>query len=189
MQDKRDKKNDAANEEDSFNKRLNDITLDKKESDEILAKYDREFAFRRLQGPVAKFAFILAVAWSLAQLYTAVMGVFPSTIQRAPHVGAALILIFLLYPASKKTVSDNIPWYDYVLSFLGFAVSAYHVIFYKELVWRAGVYNSMDMAIGIIAVLLVLEATRRLAGPVIVCLASFFLLYAYFGAYFPSFMA
>lgn len=189
MSDKHDNKNDVTNDIDNFSKKLSDITLDKKESDEVLAKFDREFAFRRLQGPVAKFVFILAVVWSLIQLYTAVMGVFPSTIQRAPHVGAALVLIFLLYPASKKTTGDNVPWYDYALSFLGFAVSAYHVIYYEELVWRAGVYNSIDMIIGIIAVLLVLEATRRLAGPVIVCLASFFLLYAYFGAYFPSFMA
>ena len=45
------------------------------------------------------------------------------------------------------------------------------------------------MYVGIIAILLVLEATRRLAGPVIVSLATFFLIYAYFGNYFPSFMA
>jgi TRAP transporter 4TM/12TM fusion protein len=183
MSDKHQENNNQVNDI------VNDVTLDKKESEEILAKYDREFAFRRLEGPVAKFVFIFAVIWSLMQLYTAAMGVFPSTIQRAPHVGAALVLIFLLYPARKKDTSNKIPWYDYIFAFLGFAVSAYHVIYYKELVWRAGVYNNMDMIVGIIAVLLILEATRRLAGPVIVCLASFFLLYAYFGMYFPSFMA
>ena len=75
--------------------------LDEGQAQEILAKYDREHAFRRLEGPVAKFVFIVAVIWSLAQLYTAAFGVFPSTLQRAPHVGAALVLIFLLYPAKK----------------------------------------------------------------------------------------
>ncbi|MGI6225730.1 MAG: TRAP transporter permease [Peptococcales bacterium] len=163
--------------------------LDQELSEKILAKYDREYAFRRLKGPIAKFIFIVAVIWSLVQLYTAARGVFPSTLQRAPHVGTALVLIFLLYPAKKGTVSNKIPWYDYLLSFLGFAVAAYHVIFYEELVWRAGVYTDIDMIIGIIAVLLVLEATRRLAGPVIVSLATFFLFYAYFGKYFPDFMA
>ncbi|NLW25701.1 MAG: TRAP transporter permease [Clostridia bacterium] len=163
--------------------------LDEGQAQEILAKYDREHAFRRLEGPVAKFVFIVAVIWSLAQLYTAAFGVFPSTLQRAPHVGAALVLIFLLYPAKKGSKSNRIPWYDYVLSFLGFAVAAYHVIYYEELVWRAGLYTTMDMIVGIIAVLLVIEATRRLAGPVMITLATFFLLYAYFGKYFPSFMA
>lgn len=165
-----------------------DEEIDKEKSQEILAKYDREYAFRRLEGPIAKFIFVLAVVWSLAQLYTAAFGVFPSTLQRAPHVGVALVLIFLLYPA-KRTNSNKIPWYDYLFSFLGFAVSFYHVYFYEDLVWRAGLYTDIDMYVGIIAILLVLEATRRLAGPVIVSLATFFLIYAYFGNYFPSFMA
>src|SRR5690554_2264713 len=163
--------------------------LDEQVSEEILAKFDREYAFRRLTGPVDKFIFIVAVIWSLMQLYTAAFGVFPSTLQRAHHVGVALVLIFLLYPAKKGIKSNKIPWYDYLFSFLGFAVSAYHVIFYEDLVWRAGLYTDIDMVVGIIAVLLVLEATRRLAGPVIVTLATFFLFYAYFGKYFPSFMA
>ncbi|MCR4442550.1 MAG: TRAP transporter permease [Peptococcaceae bacterium] len=163
--------------------------IDQETSAKILAKYDREFAYRRLKGPVATFCFILAVLWALAQLYTAAFGVFPSTLQRAPHVGAALMLIFLLYPAKRGSTSNKIPFYDYILALLGFAVSAYHVVFYEELVWRAGVYTQLDAAVGVIAVLLVLEATRRIAGPVIVTLAVFFLLYAYFGSYFPSFMA
>jgi len=165
--------------------------LDQKLSDEILAKYDREFAFRRLKGPVAKFCFILAVIWSLAQLYTAAFGVFPSTLQRAPHVGVALVLIFLLYPAKRSSgvPNDGIPWYDYCFTFLGFAASAYHLVFYEDLVWRAGLYTQIDMIVGIIAILLVIEATRRIAGPVIISLAVFFLFYAYFGKYFPSFMA
>jgi TRAP transporter 4TM/12TM fusion protein len=165
------------------------IKIDEKESEKILAKYDREFAFRRLEGPVAKFIFILAVVWSLAQLYTAAFGVFPSTLQRAPHVGTALVLIFILYPAKRGSKNNQVPWYDYMLAFLGFSVAAYHIAYYEELVWRAGVYNNVDMIIGIIAVLLIIEATRRMAGPVIISLATFFLLYAYFGRYFPSFMA
>ncbi|MEW6621588.1 MAG: TRAP transporter permease [Bacillota bacterium] len=163
--------------------------IDQEKSKKILAKYDREFSFRRLEGPVAKFCFILAVVWSIAQLYTAYFGTFPSTLQRAPHVGAALVLIYLLYPAKRGSKGSKIPWYDYLLAFLGFAVSFYHVIYYKDLVWRAGLYTDLDMIVSIIAVLLIIEATRRLAGPVLVTLAIFFLIYAYFGNYFPSFMA
>lgn len=169
---------------------LNNVAkLDEKESEKILAKYDREYSFRRLEGWVNKFIFIAAVIWSLVQLYTAAFGVFPSTLQRAPHVGVALVLIYLLYPPNKKNMSNKIPWYDYIFAFLGFAVAAYHILFYEELVWRAGVYNTIDMIVGVIAVLLILEATRRLAGPIVVCLAAFFLFYAYFGKFFPSFMA
>ncbi len=155
---------------------------------EVLAKYDREFAFRRLKGPVAWFCFVLAVSWSLFHLYTAYFGVFPGTLQRAPHVGAALILVFLLYPAKRGSMSNKIPVYDYILALLGFAVSYYHVYFYKDLIWRAGLYTDLDMWVGIVAILLIIEATRRLAGPVLISLAIFFLLYAYFGQHFPGFM-
>lgn len=173
----------------SQNQQYEAVPISQETSEKILAKYDREHAFRRLQGPVAKFCFTLAVIWSLAQLYTAAFGVFPSTLQRAPHVGVALILVFLLYPAKRGSASNKIPFYDYILAFLGFAVSAYHVVFYEDLIWRAGVYTKLDAVVSVIAVLLVLEATRRIAGPVIVSLAAFFLFYAYFGNLFPSFMA
>jgi len=178
-----------AEKQNEYQYQENGEILEQEISEKILAKYDREYAFRRLKGPVAKFIFVLAVIWSLVQLYTAAFGVFPSTLQRAPHVGTALVLIFLLYPAKRGIKSNKIPWYDYLLAFLGFAVAAYHVIFYEDLVWRAGVYTDIDMIVGLIAVLLVIEATRRLAGPVIVSLAVFFLIYAYFGKYFPDFMA
>lgn len=163
--------------------------IDQEVAEKILAKYDREHSYRRLEGPVAKFIAVLAVVWSLVQLYTAAFGVFPSTLQRAPHVGVALVIIFLLYPAKRGSASNKIPFYDYILSFLGFAVSAYHIVMYKELIYRAGLYTDLDMIVGIVAILLILEATRRIAGPIIVSLAVFFLLYAYFGQYFPSFMA
>ncbi|MDR1946703.1 MAG: TRAP transporter permease [Desulfovibrio sp.] len=156
---------------------------------EILEQFDRESAYRRLEGPVAKTIFCIALAWSLFQLYTAFFGTFPSTLQRAPHVGAALTLIFLLYPARRGQSASFVPLHDYFLALCSVGVCLYHVIFYEELYMRSGMYSDMDAAVSILAVLLVLEAARRVVGPAIVVLASFFLFYAYFGAYFPGFMA
>jgi len=165
-----------------------ETSLDEEQTTDVLAKYDREFAFRRLQGPIAWFCFLLAVGWSLFHLYTAYFGTLPGTLQRAPHVGAALVLIYLIYPAKRGSKSNTIPWYDYILALASFVVSAYHVVFYKELIWRAGLYTDFDMWIGLVAIVLIIEATRRLAGPVLISLAIFFLGYAYFGDYFPGFM-
>ena len=88
---------------------LEDIQFDEEKSEEILAKYDREFAFRRIKGPINKFVFILATVWSLVQLYTAAFGTFSFHITKSPHVGAALILVYLLYPARKSVKSNKIP--------------------------------------------------------------------------------
>jgi TRAP transporter 4TM/12TM fusion protein len=156
---------------------------------DILEQLDRESAYRRLQGPVAATAFCIALAWSLFQLYTAFFGTFPSTLQSAPHVGAAMTLIFLLYPARRGRHASSVPVYDYFLALCSVGVSLYHVVFYEELALRSGMYSDLDAAVGVAAVLLVLESARRVVGPAIVTLAAFFLIYAYFGSYFPGFLA
>ncbi|MEA5135324.1 MAG: TRAP transporter permease [Candidatus Fimivivens sp.] len=158
------------------------------DGDEIMSKYDKESAFRKLTGFPAKIVFILAVGWSLFQLYTALFGTFPSTLQRAPHLGAALVLTFLLYPAYGKP-TQKIPFYDYILAVLSIVCASYHIFFYDELLLRSGMFTKIDIVISLIAVLLVLEAARRVAGMVIVSLASFFLIYALYGKYFPGFMS
>ncbi len=158
------------------------------DGDEIMSKYDKESAYRKLTGLPAKLVFIIAVGWSIFQLYTALFGTFPSTLQRAPHLGAALALTFLLYPGIGKP-TEKIPFYDYILALLAVVCCAYHVFFYDALQLRSGLFTQVDIIISLIAVLLVLEAARRVAGMVIVCLASFFLLYALFGKYFPGFMS
>lgn len=157
------------------------------DGDEIMSKYDKESAFRKLEGIPAKMVFLLAVGWSVFQLYTALFGTFPSTLQRAPHLGAALVLTFLLYPAFGRP-TKKIPFYDYILALLAIVCTSYHVFFYDDLQLRSGMFTEVDIIVSLIAVLLVLEAARRVAGLVIVCLAGFFLAYALLGQYFPGFM-
>ncbi|QSQ10245.1 C4-dicarboxylate TRAP transporter large permease protein DctM [Koleobacter methoxysyntrophicus] len=159
------------------------------DQEELMAKYDREYSYRRFTNNWKKVITFIAIVWALFQLYTAAFGVFPSTLQRAPHVGFALMLTYLLYPFNRNDKSNRIPFYDYILAFLSVVVTSYHIIHYQRLMHSAGAYTSTDMYISIIAILLVLEATRRVVGPVIVALASFFLIYAYFGKLFPGFLA
>jgi len=170
-----------------------DITMtpkiDEKKQEEIMAKYDREFAYRRLNGIAGKIVLVIAIFWSCVQLYTAAFGVFPSTIQRGQHIGFALFLVYMLYPRSKKDRSNKIKWYDMICAGLSIVVSGYHLVYYKEIIHRAGAYTTSDIAVSIIAILLVLEATRRIAGPVLVSVASAFLLYAYLGPMFPGFLS
>jgi len=163
--------------------------LDEKQQEELMAKYDREFRYRRLQGSLGKILLVIAIFWSLVQLYTAAFGVFPSTIQRGQHLGFALFLTYMLYPRSKHDKDNKVKWYDCILAGLSIVVSGYHLVFYKEIIHRAGAYTTSDIVVSIIAVLLVLEATRRIAGAVLVLVASAFLLYAYLGPIFPGFLS
>ena len=80
-------------------------------ADDLMAKYDKEAAYRRLEGIPAKIVFFICVIWSVVQLYTGLFGAFPSTLQRAPHLSAAMCLVYLLYPATGKGKrSTSVPW-------------------------------------------------------------------------------
>jgi TRAP transporter 4TM/12TM fusion protein len=156
---------------------------------DAVADYDPEFSFRRPTGIWPRIITTICVIWSLGQLYTAGFGIFPSTLQRAPHVGFALILIFLLYPAKWGRKTNSIPWYDYCFVALSALVSLYHVYYYEDLIHRTGNYNNLDVWISAVALLVIIEAAWRIAGPVITSLGFLFLFYAYFGPDLPGFLA
>ncbi|SDY76745.1 TRAP transporter permease [Tindallia californiensis] len=163
--------------------------IDEEQAAEVAAKYDREFTARKLKGILGKTISLVAIVWAFVQLYTALFGVFPTTIQRGQHVGFALFLVYVLYPFKRSLRNDKVPFYDWILAFAGAYVALYHLLNYRDIIHRAGAYTQMDVIVSVVAVLLVLEATRRIAGPVLVCVASFFLIYAFIGHSFPGFMS
>ena len=154
------------------------------DADELMAKYDKESAYRRLEGFPAKLVFCICVLWSSVQLYTGLFGTFPSTLQRAPHLAAAMVLVYLLYPMRGKA-GKTVPVIDYVLALICAGCGAYHVVFYEELLLRAGSFTTLDIVVSCTAIVLLLEAARRVAGPIVTGLGSAFLLYAFFGHLIP----
>lgn len=158
---------------------------------EILQKYDPESNTRNLTGIFKIIVFAGLLSFSLFQLYTSIGTPFTAYIQRSIHLGFALSLIFLLFPAFKKAreKKHKVPFYDIILSLLSIAVGLYWPLFYSDLVFRVGRVSDMDMIIGILAVLLTLEAARRAVGLPITIISIVFLVYAFFGDYFPGFLA
>ncbi|MFB6496705.1 TRAP transporter permease [Bacillus haynesii] len=166
--------------------------LSEKDQQELLEKYDPEAGTRKLKGLTGVIAFAGLLAFSLFQLYTAIFGVFPAQIQRSVHLGFALGLIFLLFPATKglrKTGKFKVAWYDAILAVLGAGVGAYWVANYETIVGGIGLITETDFYVGLLAVLLVLEATRRAVGLPITIIAGLFLLYGLYGSYLPGFLS
>lgn len=166
-------------------------TLSLEEQQKILEKYDPEAGTRKLKGILGWIVFIGLLAFSLFHLYTGVFGMLTAQLQRSVHLGFALALIFLLFPARKKDKGKKhkVAWYDIILAILGIAVGAYWPLFIDEIVMRAGRLTEIDFYVGLLAVLLVLEATRRAVGLPITIIAIVFLGYAIFGPYMPGFLA
>lgn len=158
--------------------------------EELLQKYDSETSrLRNPAGIAAALIFIIAVAMAVFHLYTAGFGILQAMKQRAVHISFAFILVFLLYPMTKKGDKGRIPFYDCLLAALGVSVGIYILANYNQLVLRAGAPTQMDLVMGFLAILLVLEATRRSVGPELPIVAIIFLLYAYLGPYMPGMLA
>ncbi|MCZ2257631.1 TRAP transporter permease [Sporosarcina sp. G11-34] len=156
---------------------------------EILEKYDKENQFRTQLGKWAWVVTLLGVSLTLFHLYTGYFGTLPSQKQGAVHLGTALGIIFLLYPAKKEWMrtQKKVPWYDVLLAFTAMYVT-YHKIFFFDSILQSRIsgYSPIDIFISILGVLLVLEATRRTVGLPIVIVASVAILYAIFGKYIPT---
>ena len=82
---------------------------EEKSVDELIAEIDRESAYRRLTGVRGKIIAFVAIAFSLFQLYTASIALLPAQLQRSVHLAFALLLAFLLYPATGKMSRKTLP--------------------------------------------------------------------------------
>ncbi|WP_323720477.1 TRAP transporter permease [Acetomicrobium sp.] len=157
--------------------------------DEIMRQYDAEARYRVLKGWQNMLIFAVAAAMSLFHLYTAGFGQLLAMKQRAVHLAFVLFLTYLLYPATKKSSIDKIPWYDFVLAVIAAYTSLYLVIHFDEMITRSGLPTPMDVFIGFLGIAMLLEATRRVSNPVLPILAIVSLIYCYHGRYFPSLFA
>ncbi|HVZ52793.1 MAG TPA: TRAP transporter fused permease subunit, partial [Pseudolabrys sp.] len=134
-----------------------------------------------LQG---RLLFWIAVAFSTFQIVTATFSPLPSQIVRSVHVGFLMIMVFGV--AATLTGRHAPKLALWALGIVGFALGFYHWVFYEDLITRAGDPNTMDIAVGVIVVLLVFEAGRRMMGPILPIICAIFLSYGLFGQYFPE---
>ncbi len=167
-------------------------------SDEELKKIvaEADTGGRKPTGLTAQLLLVVALAWSLFQLWIASplpfslgVFVFNDTEARAIHLGFAIFLAFAAYPALKRSPRDYVPIQDWVFAAVGAFCAAYLFIFYRELAGRPGTPTDMDLVAAVIGMLLLLEAARRALGLPMVILAAVFLIYIFFGPYMPDVIA
>ncbi|HMB48572.1 MAG TPA: TRAP transporter large permease subunit, partial [Afifellaceae bacterium] len=130
---------------------------------------------------------ITAIGLSMAafHLFTAWFGAPDALSFRAVHVGFALVLAFLIYPATKTGEFNRPDWSQLVLALLGIVVCGY-ILFAKGYIDNRMIYvddlRREDWVLGTLMVLLVLEGSRRTIGLAMPVTAAIFLAYAVFFA-------
>lgn len=158
--------------------------------DELMEQYDLETSkLRKLTGKVALFITIVAILMSAFHLFTAWHGTLLAMKQRSLHLIFAFTLGFALYPGFKKSSKDKIDIMDWVLMILSIGVWGYIFFNVEAIALKGGQMSTTDMILGVLAVLLTLEVTRRVVGPELPIVTIVFLLFAYFGRHLPGVFA
>ncbi len=144
----------------------------------------------------------LAAVWSLFQLYTAQAGLYDLLIQLPVHVAFAVALGFLTLPipdspeaAERLRVLGQARWRRWVdgaAALLALACAAYYVANNGRLASRMAMVDDppmIDVVVGVVFTVLLLEASRRHIGGALVVLALAFIAYAFVGPWLPGFLS
>ncbi|MBI4241060.1 MAG: TRAP transporter permease [Candidatus Rokubacteria bacterium] len=148
--------------------------------------------FRALTGTAGALAHtllgaltLLGAAWALE-----VYHVLPHAFFKEQYLGVFLALalgaVFLSVRAHGREPGHRVPWYDWLLSLGGVTVGGYVAVWYPSIAYQLGILTWDKVLLGGLTILLILEATRRLVGWVMVGLAAVFILYAKFAYLLPG---
>lgn len=145
---------------------------------QVLEKYDRESVTRTsLAKPIMTLIAFFAMGLSLFHLYTSFAGPLVDIKQRSVHLYVLMMITFLLYPLTKKSKRNTLPFYDIVFAALSLGIGLYMFMVTERIIATGGEINNLDFYIGIFAILLVIDATRRVTGWGLPILAVAFIFY------------
>ncbi|WP_324732485.1 TRAP transporter permease [Pseudomonas paeninsulae] len=138
-------------------------------------------------GDWPKALFYVALLFSIFQITTAAFHPVSSQILRAVHVGFLLLVVFLSIPL----VGKHKPWQPlaWLLGLAGMGTAAYQWVFEADLIQRSGDLTSADMVVGLVLIVLVFEAARRVMGIALPLICGLFLAYGLLGQYLPGDLA
>jgi TRAP transporter 4TM/12TM fusion protein len=157
-------------------------------SDEALRKAEafveaEEGATNRLSGIAGYIVTGIAVSMTLFQLYAA-YDIVPTQPLRYIHVAFVMVLAFLLFPVAVR-FRNHIRWFDVLAAATAVAILGYALWGGEDFTDRATMPDRLDVTLGVIFIVLLLEATRRTTGLIMPIVALLFIAYAMLGPYLP----
>lgn len=163
-------------------------TSNEEEMKRMMKELDREQSYREHKCWRQYITVFISVIFVLFQLYATLSGAITAQVLRATHLAFVQLLAFLLFPPTKNSPRNTLPWYDIVLGLIGLACWLYIVVNFDSLVRRSGNNTPLDVAVGIIGILVLFESCRRIVGIPIMIIAGSFIVFAFAGKYLPGFL-
>ena len=163
---------------------------------ELEEKFDPEMRFRPYVPPATQIIKWLLIILSCFHYYTAGFGLLRETTHRGVHLAFVLGLIFLVFGFSGRSAGakprhslltpGGIPLVDWCLALVCAASVLYIPYIFDDLAMRVGNPGALDVIMGSVLFVTLLEATRRSMGWPLPIIALTFTLYALFGKVFPG---
>ena len=149
--------------------------------DELLAEFDKESATRHFTGTPKLVIQGMFIAFALYVFWMTLIATPPEQIRRASFIGLLIFLGFLVYPIKKSHIKrvNSIPWYDILFALLGSGAFFYYVLNFEAVVAKAVNIGTIEIAVGVIGTLMLIELCRRVVGLPILFVAGAFIIYAF----------
>jgi len=144
---------------------------------------------RDLAGWLGTLARLVAIGLPLLTVIVAFTGWFDTMTRRAGHLAFTIPLIFLFVPARPRTAARGPTMVDFAGALLGLAAFGWIIADRERIMWRLVYVDPLtwtDLILGVVAIVLVLEATRRTLGWTLVVMTLAFIAYALVGPYMPG---
>ncbi len=172
------------------------MQLDEKKAQALTEQFDPEIRFRPLAASATWIVSILLVSLSIFHYYTAGFGLLRESTHRGVHLAFVLSLIFLVFGFNKRSYKrepkstwlspGGIPLFDWLIA-LALALTVLYIPYiFEELAFKVGNPDKIDVFMGTILIVGLLEGTRRAMGWPLPIIAIVFMIYAMFGREFPG---
>ena len=163
-------------------------TSNEEEMKRMMKELDREQSYREHKCWRQYITVFISVIFVLFQLYATLSGAITAQVLRATHLAFVQLLAFLLFPSTKNSPRNTLSLFDIVLGLIGMACWLYIVVNFDSLVRRSGNNTPLDVAVGIVGILVLFESCRRIVGLPIMIIAGSFIVFAFAGKYLPGFL-
>ena len=144
---------------------------------------------RKLSGTAGRAALVLTVSTALVHFWMNSIGLLIAIKMNAIHLGTLMAIIFLFYPAFAGSPRERPSMPDWVLATASLGCMVWLLLTYDRLLQTNLQATFADLAVAVVTMALLVEASRRAVGLPLTVLSLLFLAYTRLGPYFPGLFA
>ena len=164
----------------------NNVETSEVTAEDLMKKFDKDSKSRNFTGAFKIAYKSLFILFAVYVLSTALIFKRLNTYTKLPlFLGLALFIGYIKFPACEKDAlrENYMPWYDVILAVLSLSSCLYYVFTQDAIIFSGGIIGTLDIIVGVIGILTIIELCRRATGIPLVVVVALFIAYGLFWSY------